>query len=343
MSLRYKGDGGASSAGLDTLLTLVAHYAPHWVAIELDIPFSALIHLDSHAENFASLKKLVLTCGSAFYGGSREVARAFSRAPKLRDVHIVSGVSATSLARPWHQLVTLRLDNSTPTQCLAALALVPNLVNFTSTLWDSWIAPTPILHLPRLESLRLILCHARGPALLTYLTLPALHHLELDLPDPPHIDNLAQLIVRSTCFLRRLSVKLGPLGTADDVLRLLEAIDSLEELEIRKGGPSIDTAFRLLKAQPRLLPNLKLLHVERTMTGAEDAELIADLLEGRWNLNAPAGVSLPVRLESFRLHSPLTTPPELDSDAVLRLARLQVEGMSIQITSSSSSWLPRRR
>ncbi|KAJ7471806.1 hypothetical protein FB451DRAFT_308206 [Mycena latifolia] len=340
MSLLYKFKGDNSITVMDALVALVRQYAPHWTTIELHIPLSALLPLNFQTKNFASLKKLVLHCGSDFYSRKQRVVRAFSEsnAPKLRELQIISGtVTPAAIALPWQQLVTLRLDNSTAVACLQALADAPNVVNVTCILWSlGGHPPARLLHLPRLESLKLLLSHARGPALLRRLQAPALQHLELDLPESHHIEEMTDFIVRSTCFIRRLSVMFGPPWTANDFLRLFGAMDSLEELEIRKGGQSIDAAFHLLKAQPSLLPNLRLLHVNRTILGTEDAELLADLLETRWNI--PVDVSFPVRLESFRLISPLTTAPEIDSIAVLRLARLLVSGMKIQIISSRS-WL----
>ncbi|KAJ6602510.1 hypothetical protein DFH09DRAFT_1125006 [Mycena vulgaris] len=337
MSLLFKDLNYKSEIGLDALVALIARYARHWTTIELHMPISALMHVNPSGEKLASLKKLVLNCESGFHGDGKRVARGFSCAPQLREVHMMAGLSPESIALPWQQLATFRLDNSNAIRCLQALALVPNVANFTTTLWSfGGTPPATILSLPRLESFNFVLSHERGPALLRCLTLPALRTLELDIPGAGQLHNITDLLLRSSCFLRRLSVKLGPTWTGDDFARLLGAMDTLEELEIRKGGEWMDAVFRLLTAQPRLLPNLRLLSVERTLSRGEDAELLADLLETRWNV--PAGVSLPVQLKSFRLNSPLTMPPDRESDAVLRLCRLRAEGMMVQITSSGS-WL----
>ncbi|KAJ7119470.1 hypothetical protein C8R44DRAFT_788134 [Mycena epipterygia] len=333
MSLSYKGDSDTARLG-----TLITQYAPHWSTIELHVPFEALLRLNRPPfPNFGSLERLILNCGATFQGGGRRVARMFSKAPRLRDLHIISGISAPNIALRGEQLTSLRLDNSTAAECIQTLAIVPNIVHFTSTLWEFGGNPSLVPPLYHLESLKIILSHTRGPALLTHLTLPALQHLELDLQGPPHeIERVTSLIVRSSCFLRRLSVRTGPLWTADHFAQLFAAIPSLEELEIRKAGKSADAVFLLLQAQSLLLPNLRSLLVERTISNGEDAELLADFLESRWNI--PATTSQPVPLTSFRLDSPLTTAPDMDSDAVSRLRLLRVAGMSIRITSSHWSW-----
>jgi hypothetical protein len=334
MSLLYKGDSNLDRDKFerrDALAQLIYQYASHWTTIALHVPFAGLLQFNARSENFASLKKLVLKTG---YLRLALVARGFAMAPKLRELHIISGTPAACLDLPWAQLETLRLDSSTTAQCLKVLALVPNAVNITCAIWTyEGNPPAVAFSLPRLESLNFILSHTRGPALLHFLTLPALQHLEVDLPGPDHSQSLQDLILRSPCLLRRLSVKFGSLWTADDFSRLFKSTPSLEELEIRSGGKSIDAAFRLLTLQP-LLPNLRSMRVDRTTSDTENAGMFADFLETRWNV--PAG-ALSVQLKSFTLDSPLTSLSDLDWDAVLRLRRLVAEGMMINIRSSMSA------
>ncbi|KAJ7629378.1 hypothetical protein DFH06DRAFT_1480375 [Mycena polygramma] len=342
LSLVYKSSDGSSaseSAGLDALSELIAQYARHWKTIELVMSFSALFRLPCPKEAFTSLKKVVLNCESGWAG--TQGVQLFTNSPNLKELHIIPGVRALRLALPWEQLATLRLETTSAAECLKVLALAPNLAAVTATVWTVDVPNlVPISPLPHLESLCLTLSHTRGPALLKALTLPALQHLELDINASEEITNFASLITRSPVFLRRLSVRLGPRWPTDYFMQLFSVLDSLEELEVRKASAALDTGLLLLKAQRLLLPNLKSLRIERTWSDGEDAELLADFLESRWRV--PAKVVLPVRLESFWLSSPLTTPPELRSPAVIRLARLRAEGMSIQISSSGYSWFTGR-
>ncbi|KAJ7730887.1 hypothetical protein DFH07DRAFT_848305 [Mycena maculata] len=349
LSLVYKGDNAfnystvVEMAGLDALLVLIRNYARHWSSIALHIWLPALLRLESPLDSFASLRRLTLDCGVGFEGNQSRRLSAFSNAPTLRELHIIGGVSAAQIDLPYPQIEVLRLDNSTPEHCMLALALAPNIKHLTSTLWSfdgvgALRMPTQ-LSLLRLESLSAVLSYTRGPALLDRLTLPTLEHLTLDLQGPEQITLLTSFVLRSSCFLRRLSVKFGPLRDAAGAFtQLFTALDSLEALDVRKAGPALDIAFGLLRAQPHLLPNLASLHVERTHASREeeDAELLADLLEARWNV--PDEVTLPVRLRQFRLHSPLTTPPEYRSPAVRRLGRLRAQGMVVEITSAQRSW-----
>ncbi|KAF7329015.1 F-box domain-containing protein [Mycena venus] len=338
MSLVYKSEGSDTAAATRTLEELLDVYAPHWSSIELKIPLPTLIGLSPPEEDLASLRKLVLDLGAGWLTNrDKQLGDVFSKAPKMCELHIISGPSA-KLALPWEQLTTLRLDNASRAECLRTLALVPKLVNFTVTLWagSPGVSGSVLPPLSRLKSLTFTLSHTRGPALLHSLTLPALHHLALELQSLPEITSVTSLITRSPCFLRRLSVRMGLGWTADYFMQLFVTLDSLEELEIKKASQSLDTGLGLLKVQPHLLPNLRSLSVERTFHVRENAELLADLLESRWNI--PATVSLPVQLKSFRLDSPLTEAPDADSRAVLRLARLRAEGMKIQIRSSFWSW-----
>ncbi|KAJ7334720.1 hypothetical protein DFH08DRAFT_784773 [Mycena albidolilacea] len=340
MSLIYKGaewnlevtDPEAPQRKLEALLK---EYAPHWTSIELMPPFPTRALLASPDKDLASLKRLVLRYGPWAPSGN-QLARGFSQAPRLRELHMISG-SPTILALPWEQLTTLRLDNSAPVECVRTLALVPNLVNFTATIWTASPAPS-IPPLTRLESLTFNLSHTRGPALLNSLTLPALHHLDLDIEDVREITSVTSLTTRSPCFLRSLSIRVGTHWTADYFLQLFSALDLLEDLDLRKAAKSVDIGLVLLKMQPHLLPNLRTLSIRRASAAHEDAELLADLLESRWNV--PETVSLPVQMTAFRLDSPLVEVSDLDRSAVLRLARLRKEGMDIQIRLSFYLWFP---
>ncbi|KAF8170696.1 hypothetical protein K438DRAFT_2024283 [Mycena galopus ATCC 62051] len=335
MSLVYKCAAGTDPIPLKSIRALgklLAEYALHWTSIELALSLETLVQLRAPDRDFASLKKLVLNCQS--WGSEQRLAHVFRNASRIEELHMISN-APTKLVLPWEQLMTLKLDNSTPAECLQTLALVPNLVNFTGVLWTEGAA-RPIPPLSQLESLTFILSHTRGPELLDSLTLPALLHLDLDLQGLPEIARVASLGARSPCFIRRLSVGLGPNWTADHFMQLFLALDFLEVLELKKAGRSLNTGLGLLKIHPHLLPNLRSLSVQRTLSELEDVELLADLLESRWNI--PAGVSLPVQLKSFRLDSPLSEAPDTFSDALLRLARLRAEGMDIQIRSSFRLW-----
>ncbi|KAJ7208055.1 hypothetical protein GGX14DRAFT_455349 [Mycena pura] len=345
MSLCYKGNlddpysprMDPKGAGFDTtLVNLLALYAPHWTSLELHISLQALFQVNIRKEAFTSLKKLVLDCGPSLQvvDQGKRMVYAFAEASHLRELHLMSGGLGTRTSFPWGQLTSLKLDNSTIAECLQMLALTLNLVNFTLTLWSSGhLTSAPILPCPRLESLNATLSHSRGPALLSSLTLPALSHLGIDIMTVQEITSFTSLIARSSCFLRRLSVRLGLRWTTDHFLRFLTSLDSLEELEIRKANQSLDTGLRFLQAQPSLLPNLRSLDIERT-SGDEDPDLVADFLESRWNVQT--SISVPVQMKCFRLRSPLTRAPDFESDAILRLQLLREAGMVIRITSSRS-------
>ncbi|KAJ7475209.1 hypothetical protein B0H11DRAFT_2235835 [Mycena galericulata] len=347
MSLIYRGESefnylaSIGDAALDALVDIMRHYAQHWSSLELHVPFKALLRLRAPPDGFSSLRKITLNDSSR--SPQTQVIAAFSKAPKLRELHIMAGVSTADLDLPYQQMEILRLDNSNPRDCVQALNLVPNITKLTSTLWTfrgfGAAASASTLRLTHLESIRVVLSHTRGPALLSCLTLPALKHLEIDLQGLEEIALLTSLLLRSSCFLRHLSVKFGPSWGADHFTQLFTALDSLEELQVRKADASFDIAFALLKAQPTLfLPNLRSLHVERTNfnSDSEDPVLLADLLEARWNV--PSDVTLPVQLRSFRLNSPLTIAPEYKTSAMHRLCHLRVQGMMIEITSERS-WL----
>ncbi|KAJ7034751.1 hypothetical protein C8F04DRAFT_1395304 [Mycena alexandri] len=218
-----------------------------------------------------------------------------------------------------------------------ALDALNNLIRNYARHWTSVELHVSMPDLTRLKSLRRIPMPHQGE-LLHFLTLPALQRLELDLHSQRQITHFTSLITRSSCFLRRLSVRLGPHWERDEFVQVLLTLDSLEGLEVWQTMRSLDAAFAVLKDEPRMLPNLRSLSVERTMPDEEDAVLLADFLESRWKI--PAGISLPVQLKLFKLDSPLTPPAAdgKDREALYRLARLRAAGMDLRITSSHESW-----
>ncbi|KAJ7186735.1 hypothetical protein C8R46DRAFT_278888 [Mycena filopes] len=342
MSLVFK-IGNTETSRVDSLDRLIGRYSRRWTSIELHMPMSELLQLTPPVEQFVSLYNVVLDCGRLEGGIRPRVATTFLDSPKLRDVHVFSN-TVSRVVFPWGQLTTLRLDITTVGDCLKALRDVPNLVHLTASLWSEGIPPHSV-SLLRLETLKLPLSHNRGPELLQYLTLPALQRLELDLQGQRQITYCISFLIRSACLLRQLSVRFGALWTTYDFARLFLALDSLEGLQVGKATRSLDAAFALLKDEPRMLPNLTSMSVERTMVDDENPALLAGFLHSRWNV--AAGVSLPAQLKSFRLDSPLA-PPVADGqeEFVHRLARLLVAGMDLRITSSHESWFylpPERR
>ncbi|KAJ7749494.1 hypothetical protein B0H16DRAFT_874860 [Mycena metata] len=312
IGLTYHGGGRSqvhdvmlSRNEIPLLSTLLARYAPHWTVVNLHIPMLGLTRLHPPAEGFASLRKLVLDCGSFPEDKENEFC-AFLDSPRLRELHIISRGSVKPISLPWAQLTILRLDNPTVVQSLEALVLVPNLVKFTCrvspVIGRTPLAPPPLAHL---ESLALVLSERHVyPLLLRYLTVPGLLHLALNFHDPHQMMalELPALLARSRCSLRRLSVKLTPRLECNEAhyRELFHPLHSLEELEfIEMHAVALETALHLLKAHPELLPNLTTVHIEQ-VDGFVDPALLADLVDSRRDS--------PVQLKTVKFSSP--SPPE---------------------------------
>ncbi|KAJ7725912.1 hypothetical protein B0H16DRAFT_1593363 [Mycena metata] len=179
------------------------------------------------------------------------LAAVFSKSPNLRQLQLLSK-AVTPFVLPWDQLVTLRLDAATVGGCLKTLSRVPSLVDLTASLWAEELSAHDPVSLLHLQSLKLTLSHTRGPELLHFL-----QRLELNLYGQRQITHLTSLITPSSCFLRRLSVRLGPRWETVDFVRLFLALDSLEELDVRQATQSRDAVLAVLKGQPRMLLNLR--------------------------------------------------------------------------------------
>ncbi|KAJ7714072.1 hypothetical protein B0H16DRAFT_1619508 [Mycena metata] len=188
---------------------------------------SDLTRLQSPLDGFPCLTKVVLNCGRWIPSSTNPlVAAVFSKSPNLRQLHV------------------LCCDGG---GCLKTLAHVPSPVDLTASLWAEELSAHDPVSLLRLQSLKLTLSHTRGPELLHFLTLSALQRLELNLYGQRQITHLTSLITRSSCFLRRLSVRLGPRWEGDDFVRLFLALNSLEELDVRQATQSRDTVFAVVE------------------------------------------------------------------------------------------------
>ncbi|KAJ7186741.1 hypothetical protein C8R46DRAFT_278936 [Mycena filopes] len=333
MSLVYGDRSLVRHPPLEMLEGILNRHASDITTIELALSDPSLIQRNPRRPVYASLAKLVLDCGFCEHGIA--FATVFSECPNLRELHIISGW-AGSFALPWTQLTALRLDKSTLPVCLITLALLPNLVDVQCTHLAGNKAAASISPLFHLESITFSESYRNGPALLSYLSLPALRHLDVDLDGSPQIAQLTSLIARSSCSLRRLSAELR--AEPDDLSKLFLALDSLQNLELKKCTPSVVHAtLALLTAQPHLLPHLATLQMDWTLADRKDVGLLTDFLESRWNIDANSAA--PIRLETLGLN-PDIHPPKIAVDwgTMLRLNRLREEGMDIPILASLQSW-----
>ncbi|CAK5263318.1 unnamed protein product, partial [Mycena citricolor] len=327
LSLVYRGSKGHVHAHSNShpLATLISDYAPHWTSIDLQTPLFLLSNFEAPQRPLASLRKLTLH-SEGFYGISSDVKLCvFANTPQLRDLHLVSGVvEASSLGLPAEQITTLRMEHTTVRHALDMLVAFPNLESMTCIIWGEAGTPQSAPHASSLKSLRLILSHDRGPALLAQLTAPLLERLELDVIHRAQLPLVASFVHRSRCSLRSFSVRLGEYWSYVECMELFGSLDLLEHLEVRKGGSSLDVLFQFLLDNPLVLPSLKSLFAERTITEPVMAKVIADLLESRRE-------NTTVKLDCFQLVSPLADGREPDS--MLRITRMIEAGMEVSVVA----------
>nr|GAT52734.1 predicted protein [Mycena chlorophos] len=327
-------DDNIETIGVRALVGLVSRYAEDWTEMELSLPFHALCRLNACEAGFASLCKLVIGTTSRY--AANESPRMFANSPSLREVHILTNAVAARLELPWGQLTRMRLDNITATECTQILARTPNLVELVVTIWanaddHNALQPVAVESLAQLQLLRFTLSNARGPALLSFLTLPALDHLEIELDTLTEIAHLNALLVRSPANLRHLTVSLGASYTQDHFLQLFVGLDALESMIVQRANMNLDAGLALLLARRSLLPNLQSLNIERTRSiprdTAENVALFARLLESRFFGDDDLGRA---RLGRFRLYSPFSTAPTKLED-VARILELQSQGLDVRV------------
>nr|GAT45220.1 predicted protein [Mycena chlorophos] len=238
------------------LLPVVLLHRARWQHLEVSVPLSVLRRAcNADIKPLPELTHLSLAPMQEAErwdsADSQESVSLFKMAPKLQSLHLT--VENTTdfqwierIAMPYLQLTTFIGTGFTPSECLAMLRLMPNLVHcaFSVSARDSDYDDErlPMEHLKTLQ-----LCSAaptaRPQSILEELTLPRLEALSVGRDDGRVLSwVLVHLIERSACTIRFFSCEeLNP----EDVPECLDALPNIETLELLNYAQ--DAAVRALR------------------------------------------------------------------------------------------------
>ncbi|KAJ7603987.1 hypothetical protein DFH06DRAFT_319559 [Mycena polygramma] len=329
IELKYEVYPDTSSDGL---LRLLKRHAGQLQNLTLTIPPEDFFRFARVVGPLPRLKKIYLACRRI--GDYNGVVTAFKASPELQDVRFLAKFTPYNIDLPWEQLTNFKVD--TPLwlpECLLVFSLAQNLVTCHMEHRQSerpLVVVPPLLHLKSLI-LRGWDDEDSSTSVLAHLTTPALVYLEAGDLD---VDDWCAFLARSRCSLEHL-IFTATKWTSAMYERGLDQLLSLSALGLRRVGPSIYHFVRLLHAQPRFLPNLKVLEDDIDtgdvpysclQNGGELAELVVDMLEAR------RGSTENARLEKFELWvtKGLVGSPQLSQ----RVKALVNDGMDIGIMGS---------
>ncbi|KAF8170689.1 hypothetical protein K438DRAFT_1853716 [Mycena galopus ATCC 62051] len=198
----------------ELLIAALTRSSELWQDARLELPFKDLQRLNGIEGRVPLLRKLLIGPTDAYFAGMQGLRitpiTAFSDAPLLREVHLVTGFPFT-LELPWAQLTKLQATSLSVCECLEILEASPALVECTLSLRQSFDT-AHARRIPPLEHLQVLTLRTSGfhADLLHCLTLPQLRELQFHVaPSVSSEDSLAKVtafVERSgiTCCLREI-------------------------------------------------------------------------------------------------------------------------------------------
>ncbi|KAJ7928898.1 hypothetical protein B0H13DRAFT_1966744 [Mycena leptocephala] len=256
----------------ETIMHLISRNSTKWKVLEFHTfgdPRRELSKINPIG-GFPSLKKVVIDSNDeSFYHINECVVDGFRDAPRLAVLHF-HGVPdlLTKLSIPWSQLTSYTCTSRAMgvSDYLRVMSLTPNLVHcklttsrFNTSAGNSGIHP----HL-HLKSLTL---HSKNqvtnsPAVLRYITLPALQILDVGVLPVDETETLLSFLARSSCKLVSFSANTRDTLLAPFIpcLQTMPTLSSLR-LTIISSDENVSTLVQRLGDDTSFLPNLERLTV----------------------------------------------------------------------------------
>lgn len=276
----------------------------------------------------------------------------FSNAPKLRTLELETVDAMTSMRLPWSQLINLTLAHLSTTSMTTstyhfalrqALQLqVATLITYGGVAEDFCESYTSTIS--ELNIISMNYSESPPSSLLSPLTLPSLRRFKIadgtTTSTPAGFSDVTiSLLRRSSCPLETL-ILIGLTLTSDELLMILETTPSLTSLTVedeqKSAGAITDHFLRKLTYSPTspiLLPELIYLNLQ--IFGSLSAESVTSgtllgAMESRQGHPMSANNGGVVNLKDVVLR--ILPDLEFDPSNMERIARLRLEGMSVDIT-----------
>ncbi|KAJ7896133.1 hypothetical protein B0H13DRAFT_2523441 [Mycena leptocephala] len=228
-------------------------HSHRWQDVSFKLPIVCFSTLSMRHHSFPLLRKISLDIhDKRTYRDQLPEAVIVQNSPFLREVHI-STLPEVKFDIPWNQLTTLVISyNVELMNCVSLLRDIPRLAHLVAHTAPTATTPITVaspLTLNHLESL------ASSISLLEHLTLPRLERLTVKELVAGQQTTFEPFISRSACVnLIYFSLHMIRVP-ARTLLACLRVTPSVEELELRWGGPQPGELFGLLQKES-ILPRL---------------------------------------------------------------------------------------
>ncbi|KAJ7576742.1 hypothetical protein C8J56DRAFT_1062008 [Mycena floridula] len=230
------------------ILAVATKHSFHWRDVELDLhpyQFDKLTRLQLCAPR---LQKLRINCVENSHASDRVLIAfmdSFKSTPALKSISFQSSHHLERLKVPWGQLTEFQEEN-----CYFSFELLgkmPNLACITLTRQFRSISELSPTTLPSLHTLKSpgTRAHWRGTNALPLLTLPSLENLHIDSSLLPQIPELIQ---RSSCSLRNLSLEGELVDGSVDVDSLASLMPALSSLNLSCATVSLLLIHQIIQA-----------------------------------------------------------------------------------------------
>jgi hypothetical protein len=230
-----------------------------------------------------NLEKLYMRIDLGFEENQAAVTAVtgFEDAPRLREADL-SGATLQWLSLPWTQLTRLTFSEQSTHQCMEILACTPNLEVLAVYLPLRNEALPKFVQLDHLHTLK-FLPDSSSPDLLTHLTLPALHTLQLSTVDLP-IDypKFCAFHNRNQCSLRSVTLNNVHAEGALMYLKVMKTSTQVRLTNLDWLRHDFERVFMSLGADPTLLPALQVLTIDECGSTVQvPYSRLTDMLETR--------------------------------------------------------------
>ncbi|KAJ7652136.1 hypothetical protein DFH06DRAFT_1475489 [Mycena polygramma] len=295
-----------------------------WQELHLSLPVLSFAALVAQPGPFPMLRKLSLSLNTNVI--SQDTTIPILNAPLLRTV-ILRDFPLLSVDTAWNQLTTLDMTAHDGEPGISALQPCTNLETLRFSLVmmrpPGAIAPCTLPSLRHLAN--------NGSSILPFVTVPSLTRLDLWGPGfsdgmAPLTQDLAALLTRSGCTLRRLSFRMPPAITAAELEAFLRAVPSVTDFEFTTHFTGVLANVRAVFQLAGVLPKLDTL---RVVYGPREQESLDPLLATLHSRRAVVAGQAVLNAFHLRVLRPAVLPPVVRND-LLALERTYV-GMHINV------------
>ncbi|CAK5283666.1 unnamed protein product [Mycena citricolor] len=287
LKIYFHASAQASTIHQAAALEFLVSHSNKWVEANLELSAQLVPMLVKVGGRVPLLRKLWLQWDeSGNEGAPVDMARCLMEAPSLSNVGVLNRFMGTPGFLPLHQLTHYQLD--------APLEVHHAILSYASRLIEAHIV---VVHVEDDESLipsTPIVVHTlermciTNPTLLSFVNLPALKELTVSFELEPESGFLSRavsdLVVRSSCFIRRLCFDGHVNETRTiEVLACLPSVTELGFIIDDDGALALNKFLHALAAnEPEIAPQLRHVFIGCDKESFFDYKLFFQLIRARW-------------------------------------------------------------